>query len=151
MRKFIYTCIFTIFITALMACVPFPYKYGTLCVYPQNRPFFGRNSLGALRLSPNPPVFRTNQSRRFAFIPKIARFSDKSVSALCVYPQISPFFGQIMLSRVTTYKKRSRRKQLLKSSVKIKALVRVEYTYADYILDPMRTNLWGLSRRGCND
>lgn len=25
MRKFIYTCIFTIFITALMACVPFPY------------------------------------------------------------------------------------------------------------------------------
>ena len=48
--------------------------------YPQKRLFFGQFVLISSLLSPKLPVFRTARSRLFSFIPKTARFSDKSVS-----------------------------------------------------------------------
>ncbi len=70
----------------------------SLCFYPQNRLFFGQTVLAALLLSPKPPVFRTNRSRRFASIPKTACFSDKPFSPLYFYPQKRLFFGQTVLA-----------------------------------------------------
>ena len=80
-------------------------SFSALCFYTQNRLFFGQIALAALRLYPKPPVFRTDRSQSFAFIPKTACFSDRSFSELCFYTQNHLFFGQIALAALLLYPK----------------------------------------------
>ena len=75
--------------------------FSPLCFSPQNRLFFGQTILTTLHLSPKPPVFRTNHSHRFAFLPKTACFSDKPFSPLCFSPQNRLFFAEITLVLIT--------------------------------------------------
>ena len=149
----------------------------SLCLYPQNRLFFGRTIDESSSLSPKPPVFRTNRRWRFVFIPKTACFSDEPSMALRLYPQNRLFFGRtvdgasslspkppvfrtargrfcfLIVSLSRAYIGQQKKEPLIaapKFNCNIKAPKRVEYTCADHTLGLMRTNLWGLNRRVCN-